>query len=367
MRSRLRSAQLRALLLGVVTILLTSGCLRVNLNVDVRDDGSAQLEGLAAINADLFASAFEGVGDGFGGSEDEFSRGAICDGFLEDEGIGGAEADIEPYEQDGFCGAIFTQEYSPAQLDELRGELDAGAVLRQDGDGWTFELPFSEDEFDSSEADAFGFDDVFADAEYIVRVRLPGQQADHNGDYIDSEGFVVWDLDVTNLPSEPLRLRTQPGETIFGSQAPPASSLSGGSGGGGIVTYLLIGVAVLAALAAAAWFFTKRKQDAPEVPLQSGFEPSGPSAPTLAGATAFAPNSPGAPVTPVAESPGETVIMQREPQPAAAPEALGRQLTPAQATEPTWDPARGSYVQWDPTHSRWLIYNDDTKSWAPEV
>ncbi len=245
----------RMLLLSLLVALVASGCFRVHLDVEVNDDGSGRVAGLAALNV----KAVEGFAGALAGDQ---GADELCAQFEEDQGLNDPSIDqAKPYNADGWCGVEFSDTFAADEFDQAVSQIATdGAVLRRDGDGWYFELPLNTDEMsgDLSDGSAFpGFGDLLGDAEYIVRVKLPGKQVDYNADFIDNQGFAVWEIDITNPPTEPLRLRTEPGETIIGSKAAPGTR--GDGGGGNTLVVVLVVVALLAAVGLGAWFVLQRK------------------------------------------------------------------------------------------------------------
>lgn len=390
----------RLVLLALAAALVASGCFKVNLEVDVEDDGSGTIEGIFAFNFEAIESLFSELGEL---GEDGVPRDEVCGGAEEEFGIDASDFDeVRPYDQDGFCGVEFSSSFGPGEAAEAFNSFDdagsSDAVLRREGDGWYFELPLDTNDLTGDTDEIPGIENILGESEYIIRVRLPGRQVDHNGE-LDPEGFVVWDIDIAN-PPERLFLRTEPGQRQTGN----ASAGSDGDGGSAF-TVILIVILVLAALGVAAWFLMRRRgagQDAspasglpapgptdagapltpptvdPPGDFQMPVAPSAESAPpadeptTLMGATtADAPASaepadPGATAGPAAETATPAAetgagAASTDPQVIASP-------TPEQATgAPVWDPARRKYVQWDPNRSIWLVFDDESQSWGPET
>lgn len=357
----------RLVFIAMAVALLGSACVKVNLKVDVNEDGSGSVEGLTAFNYEAFGSLAADFGDDAGlPAQDE-----LCSEFESDIGIEGSDFDeARAFEEDGFCGVEFKTSFSEGEFEQALGGLDSdGATLRREGDGWYFEQTFAAEDFSTDGAEFIpGFEDLFEDAEYIVQVRLPGRQVDHNGE-IDPEGFVVWDIDITNPPAS-IFLRTEPGQRETGS----ASVGGGDDGGGSALTVILIVVAVLAALGLAAWLLMRNRQkhtDAPASGIAATIPNDAPTAPPM-DPTAQMPTSP--PVDPTAQmaatppaEPAAPAPTTAEDPPQQAPSA-GGSPTPEEATgQPAWDPVRGKYVQWDPNNSRWLVHDEAAGGWVPET
>lgn len=370
--------RLRILALSAAVMLLASACIKVNLAIEVNDDGSATIEGISALNT----NALEDFAEAFGEEQD------LCAEFANDSGIDTEEFDeVSPYNEGGLCGVQFKDIVSAEEIaasEELPG--GDGAILRRDGQGWYFELPLDSADLTGDlggAGDIPGLGNVFEDAEFEVRVKLPGRQVEHNGDSIDGDGFVVWDVDLLNPPGR-LFLRTEPGETI-----------TGGGGGGGAGTILAIIFAALIVLGLAAFFISRRKSagdaaapPAPGVTPAPAGEWAAPATPPVdsggwaapaADVPAAAPAAPAAPsaaaaTTADSQAPAPEPVVDDdatvELQPIAAePAAPAEQRSPTieEATgQSVWDPVRGKYVQWDPGAARWLVFDQDTQAWSPE-
>ena len=368
----------RLVFLMAAMAIIASGCFKVNFTIDVNEDGSGTVDGIVAFNPDALGDLAEAFGDDGGSTEDLCSELDSQSG-IDTEGF----QDVRPYSEDGFCGTQFSSSFAPGEFDTATSGLDGSgdAILRQEANGgWYFESPFDAEDLGTGDLPP-GFDDIFDGAEYVFRVRLPGRQVEHNGE-IDSEGFVIWDVDVSDPPDR-LFLRTEPGTPITGNAS------VGGDDGGSALTVILIVIAVLAALGLAAWFLMRNRNDDQDPPA------SGVAATMPGGAPAAPPVDPSAPVgdvsgitgdgwapppttadaappidpTPAAPAPEPTPVAEPAPapEPEPAPDVIASP-TPEQATgAPVWDPARRQYVQWDPNGSRWLVFDDATQSWGPEA
>ena len=200
--------------------LVATACFKVELDVAIEDDGSGRIEGLTAVNAKTVAEfgALFDEGDALDIPEAD----QVCEEFLADNEAP-AGATIEPYEDGDFCGITYSVDFSATEMDAALDEMaggDGDFVIRRDGDGWLFEA--TSDESAATGTDFFP-EELFTDAEFTVRVKLPGRQVEHNADFIDSDGAMVWELDLLD-PAPSLMARTEPGQPITGS------------GGGGAAT-----------------------------------------------------------------------------------------------------------------------------------
>jgi hypothetical protein len=196
---------------------LTTGCFRIDMRVDVNDDGSGVVQVETAVQPDKL-DAFGGLLGDFGDPGNEAaeapSREELCADFLDDQDIP-PEADIETFDDGDFCGARYTQTFVPDTLGAALG-ADGDFVLERDGDGWRFEAVTTDDQEANDPEFLALFESVLEDAEFVLRVRLPGRQVEHNADRIDPDGALVWDLDIFDPPDR-LFARTVPGEPITGS------------------------------------------------------------------------------------------------------------------------------------------------------
>ena len=311
-----RSARFRLIALTAFAAVVLTGCFRVHVDVEVREDGSGRVSVLSAIDRTAMGN--------FGSFEDGGALGDPCEEMLADA-RSSATSDgvtVEPYEDGDFCGAEITVEFeagddvSRSIAEAMAGvnddDLGVGSgdmTIRRDGDGWLFESLNMDNaggsEMGGEDMSAFA-DQLLEGAEMSMRIKLPGRQIEHNADRIESDGTMVWELDLAGEKRDRFFLRTEPGETITGSS----------DGGGGKTLLIVAAVVVLAGLIG---FFVWRQTRRP-----SGGTPE---------ATGFA--------TP--------------------PEAMVPAGPPA-AAEPQWDAALGAYVMNDPIRGR-LAHDPDSGEW----
>lgn len=387
--------KLKLFVLFAALAVVSAGCLRTEIDIDVSDDGSVQYGGVFAVDPEAIGQLDELLGE-FGddadGGEGIPGRDEICEQFVTDQGFDdmpsgeGVEADVEPYDEDGFCGVRFQVTADADAADEALAGVGGGQdlVLREEpGGGWYFELPLG-DLGDAGDVAGFpGFDNFFDGASFVVRVKLPGTQIDHNADEIASDGTMIWNVDLLNPPGTSLFVQTEPGDPITGDADPEGGGIDD-DGGSNTVLIVLLVVLALAAIAAALWWFSRKKSSGGDAatgePVGVGAAGLGGTATADTGWATTAPSSPPAggspqPTTPdptqpfgvpAAASPAEPA--PTAPQPAATdqPEVVASP-TPEQATgQSVWDPVRRSYVQWDPTAGHWLVFDDATQQWRPE-
>jgi hypothetical protein len=287
-----------AVALAVLPLVLT-GCYRSDFRIKVNDDGSGSVDIVVAIDPEQLQELAEQFGD-----EGEFGADPCAELRTESEDTSTLPegADVEPYDEDGYCGVRVKADF-PADTDIqsfVLDDLDFGAsedspvgfesfVIERDGDGWRFEAT-TVGATGTEGADAGLLSGFLGDASNIVRVELPGHVVDENADRVE-DGSLVWDLDVLG-DARTLAARSEPGE----------------GGGGSGVLWIVLGAVVVAAAAVIGLVLWRRGHARPA-----------PGAPAPAG-------------------------------PAPAPQ---------------WDPQRNAYVQWDPAGDRWMQYDDAAGEWGP--
>ena len=217
-------------------LLLVSGCIKVNLEINVYEDGSGTYGGEFAISK-VFAENFS-----------EGDQSASCDEILDsnDNDLGPLsdlppDAEIEFFEDDSWCGYNFTASF-----------LDFGAVLKED-DGFpitevegiaTFRLP-EDDLFGdvTGEADQAGEDIDSAmllkalgipEPEFVISVTIAGEILEQNADQVRGS-TLIWDFNI---------LDPQPGFEPYAVVDTTVSS-SGSSGtSGGLIALIVIAALV---------------------------------------------------------------------------------------------------------------------------
>ena len=217
-------------------LLLVSGCIKVNLEINVNEDGSGTYGGEFAISK-VFAENFS--------EEDQSSS---CNEILDsdDNELGPLsglppDAEIEFFEADSWCGYNFTASFS-----------DFGAVLEED-DGFpitevegiaTFRLPTNDLFGDlTGEADQ-GSEDIdsamllkalgIPEPEFVISVTIAGEVLEQNADEIRGS-TLIWNLNI---------LDPQPG---FEPHAVVDTTVS--SSGSGTIPGLILGITLVGGLA----------------------------------------------------------------------------------------------------------------------
>lgn len=247
---------LRVVLLAMVAMFALSGCFKVDIDISVQEDGSGQAVMISAISYEDVLSMAELMGGDDDGAapEDGFNlmpttKEEICSEgeFTMDEAPEGAE--VEEYDEDGYCGIKTTVDFADA--DELAevlemfneaGEGTSSSVeITRDGEEWIFEASLETEEGASlvgEDAGSIPFDGLFDSAQFQFHVQLPGEAIEHNADEVDGNRF-TWNLDPMQ-PSQDMMARTG-----------PASSSSS-------LMLIVIGVALIAAVVAGGFWLIRR-------------------------------------------------------------------------------------------------------------
>ncbi|MCD0445194.1 hypothetical protein LO763_16375 [Glycomyces sp. A-F 0318] len=161
-----RTARRALVAAAALALLLTaSGCLRLDLGLQIRSDDTVGGAFTAAWSEDfLDRAADEGLG------RDELD--AFLDALL--DGVPGTER--TPYEEDGFVGYTATFTDRPlADFAEFGG--DDWGYLRLDHSGRQYDL----EGYWDLRAAGFIDPDAFEDAEILISVDFPARVTEHNG------------------------------------------------------------------------------------------------------------------------------------------------------------------------------------------
>lgn len=351
-----RRTKVLGALLGLVVLL--SGCIKYEGVITIQDDGSGTVDVLTAIDPEAF-NAFGDLGGDLGTTDD------ICDDFSSDLTSPSdlpSGASIQPYNEDGLCGARvqFALEPSQEHSDDLADVLDPSTRIYKQGDNWFFESDFSADEI-TGEAEGFGDDvvgDLFGNASFTITVDLPGRAlaGENNATNVGDDGRFTWDIDILNPPAR-LFAQTEPGS-------------GGGTGGGGGISPILIGVIIAALLGAAGlfWFMKNRNGSSSDTMADTPQPVGDPPMPN----PAPAPGSAG--TMPVGDGPSIDATppspMPVRPEPGEMKETVvmnaGDLGTDDASSIPTpeYDATLGAWVVKDPARGR-LRHDPETDTWIP--
>lgn len=265
----------------VVLAVLAAGCIKLDVDVEVRDDGSGTLRLISALDVEQLEGLAATFGEGVEPGEQPSIREQV-------EAIDPAElpegATVEYYDDGTFQGVELTVEFGPGTdiadlLDQglatTPGDTDAGDLgggmfesflLEPDGaGGWRFEatLPPADD-LGADGMPPEMLEALIGDPEIRFAIRLPGRQVEHNADRVEDDGTLVWELGLTGAGEQALSARTVPGDPITGDA-------------GGLSTAVVVGLAGLAVAAGAVvvWLL-RRGRDAAAMPPPAGPPPAGP-------------------------------------------------------------------------------------------
>ncbi|MGB1787408.1 MAG: hypothetical protein ACPHI5_07665 [Acidimicrobiales bacterium] len=185
-----------AMILSAGLLLLVSGCIKVNLEINVNEDGSGTYGGEFAISK-VFAENFS--------EEDQSSS---CDEILEsDDNELGPLSDLPPdaevdfFEDDSWCGYNFTASFSDFGA---VAEEDDGFPITEDEGIATFRLP-ADDLF----GDVTGEEDQSEDIdptmllkalgipkpEFVISVSIAGEILEQNADEVRGS-TLIWNFNI---------------------------------------------------------------------------------------------------------------------------------------------------------------------------
>ena len=317
---------IRRVVAVAASVLLLSSCYRSDFGVTVNDDGSGEVDIVLAVDPERLQELGEQFGDESGLGEDPCEQ-------IRSESESGAGlpegTEVEPYDEDGFCGVRVTAPFeagtdiSSFVLDDLEFGSDADSpvvfesfVIERDGEGWRFDATTGASS-DTGGMDTGLLEGFLDDASNTVRVRLPGNVIEDDADRTE-DGHLVWELDVFGS-SRTLHARTGPGG-------------GGGDGDGASVwLWIVLAAAAVAAVVVGVLLWRRSHSRTPPRPAPPG--DGGDREPASVGAASATPPAAG-----------------------AAPRA---------ADGPQWDAQRQAYIQWDPVGNRWMQYDDGAREWKP--
>ncbi len=228
----------RKLLIGTGLVIagsMLSGCIQMDQRFDVQADGSIRADILIAIDKEQFgalASLGEGVTETtIKGKKTATTKPAdLCADLVTDTKKGVEKgATVLPYKSGKFCGARIRQTY-PAGSDlkaKLNATLDsAGSAtdstgtgstsdpffdtlsLKKVGSGWVLDGrvgAVQDATADPSEVELAKT--FFKDAKITVRFKLPGKVSTHNATSVESDGTLVWTVDL--LSTKPTLIKAK--------------------------------------------------------------------------------------------------------------------------------------------------------------
>ena len=192
----------KRILIGICAclLLIISGCMRVNIAINVESDGSGSYGGEFAISK-AFSETF---------SEDE--QALSCDELFEDDTfeVGPLsdlplDAEIALFEDDDWCGYNFTASFSDFGVGV---EEEEGFPISENEGIVTFRIPANELFGDVTEGlDQGGDEDIdpvmllkafgIPDPEFTISVTIDGETIEHNADTVNGS-TLIWELDILN-------------------------------------------------------------------------------------------------------------------------------------------------------------------------
>mgnify|MGYP001201564569 FL=1 len=219
-------------------LLLVSGCIKVNLEINVNEDGSGTYGGEFAISK-VFAENFS-----------EGDQSSSCDEILDSDAneLGPLsdlppDAEIDFFEDDSWCGYNFTVSFS-----------DFGAAVEAD-DGFpvtevegiaTFRLPADDlfgDLTDEADQDSEDIDSAMLlkalgipEPEFVISVTIAGEVLEQNADEVRG-ATLIWNFNI---------LDPQPGFEPYAVVDTTVSSAGSSGTSGGLIALIII--AALASL-----------------------------------------------------------------------------------------------------------------------
>ena len=199
-----------ALALSLIA-LITTACFRLEVAFTVEEDGSGTVRYQMAVKEDLMA---------LGGEELNLS---------EEVGDLPPGAEFQEYNEDGYTGVVVTvpiDDFSDMErvqnalggvsetADMETGLADELSISKDEDGAWQFSMLIpSTDEGLGMEGIEEGMEGLagmlLEDAWFRVRIKLPGELAEHNADRIE-DGELVWELDFTATEDRELMARSVP-------------------------------------------------------------------------------------------------------------------------------------------------------------
>ncbi len=293
---QLLARRARPLLLAAATVLLLTGCVKLDVDLTVSDNDTVSGTYIIALDR----SVLQLTGQDADQLYDQIAADFDPSGLPE-----GASAEIAKYDQDNFVGATLTVKNVPiADINDLGGTADPTSTntfsLSHDGDEYHFRAVIDTSSSAVGESPISVPAQVTDSAEIRVKMTFPGEVTETNGS-----------KDGTSVTWQP-----KLGETA--ELTATAKDSGGGSSGGGGSNALLVIAAVIAALVLIGVIvvvvLTHRQRPASVPPPPE--PPSGPPP----GLGSLAPPPSAAP-SPFAPAPGTTP--PPPPPPAAAAPAPG--------------------------------------------
>ncbi len=181
-------------------LLIISGCMRVNIAINVESDGSGTYGGEFAISK-AFSETFSDE------EQDLSCNGLFEDGTFEVGPLSDLplDAEIALFEDDDWCGYNFTASFSDFGVGV---EEEEGFPISENEGIVTFRIPANELFGDITEGlDQGGDEDIdsamllkafgIPDPEFTISVTIDGESIEHNANTVNGS-TLIWKLDILN-------------------------------------------------------------------------------------------------------------------------------------------------------------------------
>jgi hypothetical protein len=221
---------LRAFALAVTAALVLSGCIKMEMNLELQSDDTVNGTMVFAVQEGLgeMLGDFDESGEGEAPSDEEAAR----ELFAEDLDNDFENATEEPYNEEGWVGTKVT--FTGEQIDSFADDSGELSIVRED------------DEFvvsgklEAGPQEEEGMEELFEEADMTMSITFPGEVTDHNGTL---EGnTVTWNL------------LTPPAEGI--------EARGGATEGGSLpIMWILVAVVALIVIAAIVTFVLLRSRN----------------------------------------------------------------------------------------------------------
>lgn len=187
-------------------LLLLSACkIRMDVGVDVNEDGSGSLSVTQAFDEEFREMMEENSGEPVDFTDPETLK-EMGLGIAAEDLPAGVNAEVRPYkdgEFEGYTLALLFSSFEELETlaAEMRGEDNSDALpvaldVTREGNRFEFRAaePFSLEEESTSEegSEDFGLSGLADILEVRLLVKLPGEVVDHNASEVAADGTLIW-------------------------------------------------------------------------------------------------------------------------------------------------------------------------------
>ena len=230
--------KIAALTLLLVMAVSLSSCMKMEVDITIKNNGKMDAKILYAVSEQVMAMA---ESDEFGYSEEDLAE-------MKKNGW-----KVEEYREDGYFGYVMTQNNVSTKairqaLANDEGDSSASEMLTKNGSTYVLDLPLGGLMPESSEDDMFDTMGMLRSfgASLKFRITFPSKPISHNATKVSEDGKTLeWDL-----------LELKEGETVHAEF----------KAGGGFLRYALIMSAVVLAVCLIGFLGLKKKKAAAPVP-----------------------------------------------------------------------------------------------------